>query len=175
MSRIPLIEIEQVKRIPFNMIDKTFLLRVQWSFQLFGKQLRKSDDRMQRRSQLMTHVRQELALQPVGSFDLRVPRLQIRDWRRRVCALYFSCISRIRSSAVFLSLTSRTMADARNPSVLFHRAQTDLNRKPGAVLAPSVQIEITAHRTSDEHCPAYRARCLRGAVGASSGTKTSTV
>jgi hypothetical protein len=51
-----------MERIVLDMGQAPLLFLVQIALAAFRQQLRKANDRVQRRTQLMTHVRQELAL-----------------------------------------------------------------------------------------------------------------
>ena len=53
-----------------DVLDKPFLLFIQRTFEFFAQQLGESDDGVQRRTELVTHAGQELALKAVGPLDL---------------------------------------------------------------------------------------------------------
>src|SRR5580765_6261695 len=58
------------------MPEEPVLLFIDRPFQLLGKQLRESDDGVQRRAQLMAHAGQKFVLQPVRSLDFQIAGLE---------------------------------------------------------------------------------------------------
>src|SRR5579859_4930059 len=67
-----------------DVTDEALLIVIQRPFEFFGKQLGKSDDRVQRSAQLVTHTGQELALQAIGSLDFTVAQLKLLIGRREL-------------------------------------------------------------------------------------------
>src|SRR6185312_14827706 len=49
-------QLQQMLRVAMDMINKSALLVIQWSLDLFCQELREADNRMQRRAQFMAHA-----------------------------------------------------------------------------------------------------------------------
>src|SRR5215813_11881387 len=70
-------EFKQMAGILKDMSNKPLLLIIKRSLQLFCEQLRKADDRMKRRAQLVAHTRQKLVLQAVRPLHFLVSRFKL--------------------------------------------------------------------------------------------------
>ena len=87
-------EREKMSRTFENMIKLTFLFLVELSGVLISQQLRKTDDRVQWGSQLVAHVGQEFAFQPVGPLNFAIAQFQHTPFFFQLCCQFlylFAC------------------------------------------------------------------------------------
>ncbi len=136
---------------------KALLVVVQGPFQFFRQQLGESDDRVQRRAQLMTHAGQELAFQAIGPLHFTVAQLELLIGRRELSRE--GLVQRLDFLLGLLPLGD-VPNDGADADAFFrlHRTQADLHRKARAVLALGVQIQAAAHG------PGRGMRRIRGPV-----------
>ncbi len=139
-------QVQQMPPISKNVVDESQLLISERTLQPFAKQLRETNDRMQGCSKLVTHARQEFALELVCCFHLTVSKLQLP-----ICRGQFSGIPGLESADLFFCLYPvGDISDNRSdPKSLlgFKRAETDLNGESCSVLALALQQQTAPHRT----------------------------
>ena len=98
-------------------------------------QLGEADDAVQGRAQLMRHVGEELALEAVGLLHAPVLLLQL-----------FVLAAKLLAQAALVGDVADRSAH-QDALAGLERAETDLDGKFTAVLAPAIEIEARAHRT----------------------------
>ncbi len=63
-------------RVLMNVIDEALLIHIERPLHLFAEQFGKPDHRVERRPQLVAHISQKLALQPVSPLNLLIAQLE---------------------------------------------------------------------------------------------------
>src|SRR4051812_15215354 len=70
-------QVQQVKRVSVNVINKPSLLVIQGPFQLFTEQFRESDDSVQRTPEFVTDTGKEFAFEAIGFFSFTATDFQL--------------------------------------------------------------------------------------------------
>src|SRR5579862_10006428 len=65
-------QLQQMPRVLLDMHNEPLLGGIERAFQFFRQQVRKSNDRVERRPKLMAHAGEKLALEPVRALDFAV-------------------------------------------------------------------------------------------------------
>ena len=91
-------QFQEMTSVLKNVADEPVLLLIERAFQLLGKQLRETDDGVQRRAQFVAHAGQEFILEVIRLLNLKVTCFQLLIFRRQAR----QCIARERRVSGFL-------------------------------------------------------------------------